>query len=261
MSKPFGRNPDLIECIENHRSVRNFTNEKISDDDLRRILSATQSASSSSHGQAYSIINVASMEKRLKIAEYAGNQVHVAECSHFFIYCADLYRVDSIAQQSGVKGVDMQTSMDSTEMFIVATVDAALAAQTTAIAAEALGYGIVYTGGIRNKIEEVSKLLKLPQRVYPVFGMCIGVPDQAAIPDKKPRLPLEAMFFEDEYPPFEAVYEYIKQYDQTMKEHYEARTTGKRINTTWSEVMVEKRSKPRRLNIKSYLTNQGFPLK
>lgn len=251
------RNIDVIESIENHRSVRKFTNEKISNEDLRRILSATQSASSSSHGQAYSIVNVTSPDKRELLVELTGNQEHVAVCSHFFVFCADLHRVDSLGKRVGV---DMKVSMESTEMFIVATVDAALAAQTVAIAAEGLGYGIVFTGGIRNNIEKVSKLLNLPKLTYPVFGMCIGVPIEEEVPDVKPRLPVEALFFENEYPSFEKVEGYIDEYDQTMKEHYESRLTGKRLNTTWSQVMINKRKKARRLDIKDYLEKQGFPL-
>ena len=69
--------------------------------------------------------------------------------------------------------VDQETYEDSTENFIVATVDAALAAQNAAIAAESLGLGIVYIGGVRNSIAEFSETLELPELVYPVFGMCL----------------------------------------------------------------------------------------
>lgn len=251
------RNLDVINSIANHRSVRKFTNEKISEEDLSRILLATQSASSSSHGQAYSIINVTSPEKRELLVDLTGNQSHVAVCSNFFVFCADLYRIDSLGKRAGV---DMQISMESTEMFLVATVDAALAAQTMAIAAESLGYGVVYTGGIRNNIEKVSEMLNLPKLTYPVFGLCVGVPIEDEVPGIKPRLPVEAILFNDEYPCFENVEKYLDEYDQTMKEHYESRITGKRQNTTWSDVMVEKRKKPRRLDVKEYLEKQGFPL-
>ena len=52
-----------------------------------------------------------------------------------------------------------------------------LASQNAALAAESLGFGIVYIGGLRTRIEEVAELLELPEGVYPVYGMCIGVAD------------------------------------------------------------------------------------
>ncbi len=52
--------------------------------------------------------------------------------------------------------------LDYLEMFIMATVDAALAAQNATIAAESLGLGTVYIGAMRNHPEEVPATIKLP---------------------------------------------------------------------------------------------------
>jgi FMN reductase (NADPH) len=249
------RNFDFISLITEHRSIRKFSDKKIQEEDMKKIITAAQSASSSSHGQAYSIINVTSSEKRKKLSVYAGNQKQVIECSHFLVFCADLHRLDRIAK---LENVNMEESLDSTEMFIIATVDAALAAQNTAIAAESLGYGIVFTGGIRNKPAEVTEVLNLPYRAYPVFGMCIGYPINDEIPDKKPRVPSEAIFFEDVYPDFEETYEHLQQYDQLMKNYYMKRKGGSQKEMTWSEVITDKRKIPRRLDMKLFLNNQGF---
>lgn len=61
--------------------------------------------------------------------------------------------------------------------------------QNALTAAESLGLGGVYIGGIRNNIESVTELLKLPKHVLPLFGLCLGWP--ADNPDLKPRLPAE----------------------------------------------------------------------
>jgi nitroreductase len=53
--------------------------------------------------------------------------------------------------------------------------------------AESLGLGGVYIGGLRNSIEAVTELLKLPQHVLPLFGLCLGWP--ADNPEVKPRMP------------------------------------------------------------------------
>lgn len=248
--------PNFLSLLKNHRSIRHFLNKRIPDADIKAMITAAQSVSTSSNGQAFSIINVTDPEKKMKLAHYAGSQKQVESCSHFLVFCADLYRLE---QMSTRVNVEMEESLNSTEMFLIATIDAALVAQNTAIAAESMGYGIVYTGGIRNNPEKVSELLNLPFRTYPVFGMCIGYPDPDKIPEKKPRLPLEAVFYENEYPRFEETYSYIYQYDEIMKEYYRNRTDSKREDT-WSQTITDKRKIPRRMNMKSFLEERGFPL-
>lgn len=246
--------PDVIRLLQNHRSVRKFKNKKIPESDLEQIIISAQAASSSSHGQSYSIIRVTDLEKINKLSEYAGNQSHVKSCSQFLVFCADLYRLQQI---SLLNGVDMTESLDTTEMFLIATIDAALVAQNTAVSAEALGLGIVYIGGLRNHPYEVTQLLKLPKRVYPVFGMCLGYPEE--MPEKKPRLPLKAFYFENEYKEFEETSKHIQQYDEIMKGYYQNRTDGSRSDT-WSKTQTFKREQSRRLNMKPFLMEQGFPL-
>ncbi|WP_307794971.1 oxygen-insensitive NADPH nitroreductase [Alkalihalobacillus sp. BA299] len=250
------KNLDIIKHLQDHRSIRQFTNEKIPKEDIEQIILSAQAAPSSSHGQAYSVICVTEEEKKSKLAEYAGGQQQVENCSHFFVFCADLHRLEKIARRSNI---NMKEPLDSTEMFLIATVDATIVAQNTAVAAEALGLGIVYIGGLRNNPDKVSDLLKLPYRCYPVFGMCIGYPDSKNIPEKKPRLPHKAVFYKNEYLNFEKTLTYIEEYDEIMKTYYEKRTNGKRSDT-WSETMIDKRKIPRRLHLKSFLKDRGFPL-
>lgn len=212
-------------------------------------------ASTSSHVQAYSIIGVTDKEMKKKLAELAGGQQHVESCAHFLVFCADLHRLDQAAKN---EGEEESNSLEYTEMFMVATIDAALAAQNAAVAAESLGLGLVYIGGLRNHPDQVSELLKLPNKVYPVFGMCIGYPDQEV--DTKPRLPQQAIYFENTYPEYSKVQPYLHEYDQTMKQYYIDRTEGKRSDT-WSQMMASMLKTPRRTHMKSFLLERGFPLK
>src|SRR5690606_36300604 len=81
--------------------------------------------------------------------------------------------------------------------------------------------GICYIGGIRNNPQEVSELLNLPEHVYPVFGLCLGYPDQD--PEVKPRLPLAAILKQDAYDDSddEAL---VASFDDTMHQYYQERT-------------------------------------
>lgn len=245
----------VLHLLQSHRSIRKFTDRKIPEELLHQIILSAQMASTSSHVQAYSIIGVSDPDKKKKLAELSGQQSYVETCAYFLVFCADLKRLDYVCKR---QGTDVSESLETIEKFIVATVDATLAAQNAAIAAEANGLGIVYIGGIRNHPEEVSQLLELPDKVYPVFGMCLGYPDQD--PAIKPRLPMSCLFFENRYPDLDTIQNDLDQYDRQIKEYYLKRTGGKRDNT-WSEQMVKTLAVPVRTHMRSFLEKKGFPLK
>lgn len=90
---------------------------------------------------------------------------------------------------------------------MVSVIDAALAAQNMSIAAESMGLGICYIGGIRNNLNEVSGLLETPEYVLPLFGLVVGHP--ANLSDKKPRLPLDHIYHENAYQADEAEFKNI----------------------------------------------------
>lgn len=239
----------VIELLQRHRSIRRFKPEPLQGEQIAAIIRSAQMASSSSNVQAYSIIGVTDPGKKRELAILCGNQRYVEECPLFLVWCADLERLRLACEQQQVEMVH-----GTMENFIVATVDVALAAQNAAIAAESLGLGIVYIGGIRSQPREVSRLLHLPQLVYPVFGMCVGYPDQE--PDPRPRLPVQAVYHENTYSakPFK---EAIDEYDRIMREYYLRRTGGKR-DTTWSEEMAAKFRQAVRKHMRAYLEEQGF---
>jgi FMN reductase (NADPH) len=242
---------EVISLIKNHRSIRKFKNEPVTEEQLNEIISAAQCASTSSNVQAYSVIAATDPALKKQLAELAGNQAYIEECPVFLIWCADLHRLDQVTA-GHMAGRD--SYVDSTENFIVATVDAALAAQTAAVAAESLGLGIVYIGGIRNRIAELSELLNLPELVYPVFGMCLGVPDQE--PGIRPRLPVEAVLHRNGYNE-ERIQEPVQAYDQTMQRYLSERTGGKR-DTPWSQIMADRLAEPIRLHMREFLSGKGF---
>jgi len=145
----------------------------------------------------------------------------------------------------------------NTETFILATVDAALAAQNTLIAAESLGLGGVYIGGVRNNPLDICKILNIPSGVYPVFGMCLGYPNHN--PDKKERLPQDVVFKTDEYNT-DGDADKIKEYDEHISDYYKIRTKGKRSDT-WTNQVSSLMSEPQRPHMKGFLERQGFKMK
>ena len=73
----------------------------------------------------------------------------------------------------------------------MAAVDVALAAQNAVLAAESLGLGTCYIGGIRNQPRAIIELLGLPRLMFPITGLTLGWPDTPANP--RPRLPQAAV--------------------------------------------------------------------
>ncbi|WP_337034991.1 oxygen-insensitive NADPH nitroreductase [Paenibacillus illinoisensis] len=242
---------ETIELMMKHRSVRKFKPDPVSEEQLATIVAAGQMASSSSSVQAYSVVAVTEPDLKSKLAALAGNQAYVEECPVFLVWCADLYRLSDAAKRHHP---EKESYADSTENFMVATIDVALASQNAALAAESLGFGIVYIGGLRNKIEEVTELLGLPEGVYPVFGMCVGIADQET--GIRPRLPLNAVLHRNRYDAEETL-RGVESYDETTKAYMAARTNGERT-TPWSELMAKRLTEPARLQMKSYLEGRGF---
>lgn len=241
----------IIETILNHRSIRNFEDKPLTREQIEIIVESAQAASTSSYIQAYSIIGVTDREKKKKLAELAGNQSYVEENGHFFVFCADLYRHEYIGK---MEGRDVIPSIESTEKFMVALIDASLAAQNASLAAESLGLGICYIGGIRNNLNEVGKLLNIPERVIPLFGLAVGYPKK--ITDKKPRLPLSHVYHEEQYHT-DHYEEELTSYNNVISNYYMERTAGKRTDT-WTEQMAKMLEKKSRMYMKDYVQGQKF---
>lgn len=247
---------ETITTILNHRSIRDFKDKLLSDDQIKAIVASAQAASTSSFIQAYSIIGIKDKDKKQKLAEIAGNQEYVAQNGHLFVFCADLSRHEIIGE---TEGKNVLASIESTEKFMVAIIDAALAAQNAAIAAESLGLGICYIGGIRNNLQAVKDLLKTPERVIPLFGMTVGYPER--INDQKPRLPLEHVYHEEEYQQDKKVYlRQLREYDEMISAYYEQRTDGKRKDR-WTEQMANMLEKQTRMYMKEFVQKNKMDLR
>ncbi|RUR29497.1 oxygen-insensitive NADPH nitroreductase [Vreelandella andesensis] len=241
---------DVIKLLQSHRSIRKFTDQEIPRELLLSLIKAGQAAATSSHVQAYTVINVKDSANREKIAEYAGGQGYVASSAVFLVFCADMKRPTEASERTGA---NVERGM--TEQLLVATVDTALMAQNVAVAAESEGLGICYIGGIRNNPQAISELLHLPDHVYPVFGMCLGYP--AHNPEVKPRLPVEAILKEDVYCDDT---EQVEAFDSTMQAYYQARSTGNKT-TDWSHNLTPLFDSKLRPHMRDFLVKRGFEMK
>lgn len=242
----------MINLLQAHRSVRNYTDEPISEDTLHTIIRSGQHASSSNFVQAYSAIHVTDQEKKEELARLSQNPAQILSAGAVLVLCMDFYRIQEASKQVGT-----EITHDIAENLLVGTTDVALFAQNIAIAAESSGYGICFIGGVRNAPEEISELLGLPKGVAPMYGLTIGVP--AEDHEVKPRLPIEAIVHENAYDT-EKYDTLLPAYDQTIQEYYVNRSSNAK-ESTWSESMAAFFSTPRRMHMREFLQKRGFDLK
>jgi nitroreductase len=140
------------------------------------------------------------------------------------------------------------------EQLLVATVDTALVAQSVMLGAESAGLGGVFIGGIRNDPDLVCELLDIPEHAYPVFGMCLGFPDDDPAP--KPRLPVDAVFHQDRFPKTQNR-NALAAYDRVIQNYYEKRSP-KLKERTWTPQMADSTSQVIRPHMRHFLEKKGF---
>jgi nitroreductase len=246
----------VVRHILRHRSVRAFRDAALPPHTLETLVAAAQSAATSSNLQAWSVVAVNDPARRARIAEWCGGQSHIVSCPLFLVWLADLARLERIAEGRGLPSA----ALDYTELFVLGVIDAALAAQNAVLAAEALGLGTVYIGAVRNRPLEVAAELRLPPRVFPVFGLCVGWPDEAEAAAVKPRLPQSAVLHHEVYHDDPAA---VVRYNQAMAHFYAAQQM--RVRGDWSDHSARRVAGPETLAgrdvLRDAIEQRGFPLR
>jgi len=188
--------PEILEPLLAHRSVRAYLPNPLPPHALDLIIAAAQSAPTSSNLQAWSVVAVEEPARKARLAGLCRDQRHIHEAPLFLVWIADLSRLRRLADRNGIPA----SGLDYLESFLVAVIDATLAAQNAVVAAESLGLGTVCIGAIRNESVKVAAELDLPTEAFPVFGLVVGHPDPARpAAEVKPRLPQSEILHRETY--------------------------------------------------------------
>jgi nitroreductase len=209
-----------LSTILSHKFCRAFLRTALPPGTLETLIAAAQSAWTSSLLQTWDAIAIQDPAHKSTIATLAGDQESIRQAPLFLAFVPNLQRLRNLAEQYK-PGQDAQ-ALAGMDMFIMSTVDAALAAQNVAIAAEALGLGVCYAGALRNHAEEVCRLLNLPALAWVVFGMAIGWPDTEGRRSRtrlKPRLPMRGMLHLERWSE-DGQEDRVKAYDRALGEFY-----------------------------------------
>jgi nitroreductase len=186
---------DTLALLMSHRSVRGFRPDPVPPGTLAMMVAAAQSAATSSNLQTWSVVSVTDPTRRAALAKLANNQKHIEECPLFLVWLADISRNDRLGKAEG----KMLEVLPYLETYLVAAIDAALAAQNAVVAAESIGLSTVYIGALRNDPSQVAELLELPPGCMGVFGLCVGYPKDGVANEVKPRLAQQAILHHDRY--------------------------------------------------------------
>ncbi|WP_213992542.1 NADPH-dependent oxidoreductase [Sodalis sp. dw_96] len=186
---------ETLSALLSHRSVRKYLPKALPDGTLTTLAAAAQSAATSSNLQTWSLIAVTDPARKARLSAVAAGQKHITECPLFLVWVADLSRLRRVGEQKQ----QQLAAIDYLEMLLVATIDAALAAQNAVVAAESLGLSTVYIGALRNDTQRVAAELNLPAGAVGVFGLCVGYADHSAPAEVKPRLPQSVVVHREQY--------------------------------------------------------------
>ncbi|MDQ1002140.1 FMN reductase [NAD(P)H] [Neobacillus niacini] len=252
MKKEEQKMNQVLETMLAHRSIRKYSQQQVSNEDLDTIIRSVQAAPSWVNGQHVTIISIQDPERRKKMAELAGNQKHLIEAPVFLVFCADFHRIKVACE---MEGMEFKAAVNP-DLLLVGSVDVGIALGNAITAAESLGLGTVPIGGIRRSPLEFIELLNLPEYVIPVSGLCIGYPSET--PDLVPRLPKAAVFHEEKYK--ENVDEEIQEFNQIHHEATKGRQSG---GSTWTQRMANFYKDPFYINdgykdVGKMLKQQGF---
>jgi len=162
-----------LDVLLNRRSIRAFTDEPVSAQDVDAIEAAAQRAATSQFYNAWSAIRITDEELKKKLADVA-RQPYVATAPLLYVFVADQHRNYRIAEAKGVAENDI--TYGTSFMLAQAQNDAVLALHAMETAAESLGLGGVILGSLLNNIDELIDLLHLPEHTFPVLGLALGHP-------------------------------------------------------------------------------------
>ncbi|MDN7242549.1 nitroreductase family protein [Planococcus sp. N028] len=183
---------ELNDVINKHRSIREYEDREVSPELLDQILEAGIRASSSGNMQTYSIVVTTDKELKKKLYSAHMEQSMVVDAPVLLTFCADFNRMRKWLTLN-----EAPVHFDNFMSLMIGTIDATLASQNCALAAENAGLGICYMGSTLANCDQIGELLNLPENVVPVVGFSLGYP--AENPAPRDRLPQHGIVHYDQY--------------------------------------------------------------
>ena len=257
-AKPAGfEPPPAWERMAARGVVRRFLPEKLAPELIDTLCAIALSSPTKSDLQQRDILIVEDPEIRKRIAELLPDNEWIPGAPHFLIFLGNNRRQRQLHEWRG-----RPFPNDHLDAFFNAAVDAGIALTAFVLAAESAGVGCCPLSVIRNHAAEVSRLLKLPDHVFPVAGLGFGWPERPGWVSA--RLPLSATVHRDSYK--ETSRETVDAYDRRRHAIAPYRTVRRaaELGTPafygWSQDKARQYSTPERADFGAYVRSIGFKL-
>ena len=184
---------DFARLLNAHRSVRSFEARPVDPALVNRVLhESLQGSSSSGNLNMVSVITTFDAERKAHLCKLHFDQPMVRQAACVLTFCADSFRTrEWLAQR------DARVGFGDFISWHVASFDAIILAQTTALALESHGLGICYMGTTLHSMRAIADFLECPDHCLPVTSMVVGWPAEA--PGQRDRLPADAWIHEERY--------------------------------------------------------------
>ena len=187
----------VIQTILNRKSTRKFQKTPPGDEVIETIVRAGQQAP------------FASQLCSLLLSRHRDENPYKAPL--YFIFCVDAHKWELIMAKRNWAMVG-----DDLLLMILGIQDVALMAENMVLAAESLGLGSCFIGGVPFESKQIIEKFHLPPRVFPLVGLVMGYPAKDYPP--RPRYPLDFVLFENHYPQLDD--EVINKSMQVMDQGY-----------------------------------------
>ncbi len=150
---------DVMQAIKERRSIRSFTDYKIPEETIEKLIEALLWAPSAGNLQSRKFYFIRDDVLKMRLAVAALNQTFIAEAPLVVVGCTD----SLVSSRYGERGVNLYTIQD-----------VAVSLMCMMLAAHAEGLGTVWVGAFREK--EAATVLRLPGNLRPVAIVPVGRP-------------------------------------------------------------------------------------
>jgi nitroreductase len=169
---------EVFEAIKGRRSIRSYTEEEVTDEELNTILEAATCAPSACNKQSWKFVVVRkteTIEKLYKAASYSTqHQIFVKKAKVAVVVCSDLNVYKTFPNKE--RALSLFTIQET-----------AAATQNLLLATHALGLGACWVSLFSE--EQVKEALDLPKDIRPLVIIPLGHTKSKTNP--KPRKPLK----------------------------------------------------------------------
>ncbi len=161
----------VIDCIMTRASVRNYTDEQVSDSIVNEILRAGMAAPTAANQQPWHFVVVNEQNLKDSITAAFEYTKMVEHCSFAVVVCGDMDNLFEGDIPDGGFWVE----------------DCSAASENMLIAAHALGVGGVWCGiyPLKDREQRLREILNLPSNLTPLNVMAFGYPAQPVAPKDK----------------------------------------------------------------------------